>query len=348
MEEDNLNENKKAKKSKGFKIKKQDIWRYATFIALLLLVVSVITGNKGNNCNLGMVSADIAASNAVNFINNNMLQGEASAELVGLSESNGLYAINISIAGKDYTSYVTKDGKMLFTSGVEIKEIEKQNITPEDDTPENNDNNIPKKDKPVVELFIMSHCPFGTQIEKGFIPVAEKFKDKIDWEIKFVYYAMHGEREVNEQLLQHCIQQDNKDMYLSYLKCFLKDGSTESCLAENNIKKEDYKACLEETDAKYEISENLDDKTKWLSGRFPLFSIHKEENDKYGISGSPSFAINGVKVDGQGRSPQSMQETICNAFTDKPSECDDSLSSANPSSGFGYSESTGAATGSCD
>ena len=31
-------------------------------------------------------------------------------------------------------------------------------------------------------------------------------KDKIDFELKFVYYAMHGEEEIDEQLRQHCIE----------------------------------------------------------------------------------------------------------------------------------------------
>ena len=37
----------------------------------------------------------------------------------------------------------------------------------------------PKKEKPEVELFVMSHCPFGTQIEKGMLPVARLLGDKI-------------------------------------------------------------------------------------------------------------------------------------------------------------------------
>ena len=28
-----------------------------------------------------------------------------------------------------------------------------------------------KLEKPIVEAFVMSHCPFGTQIEKGMLPV---------------------------------------------------------------------------------------------------------------------------------------------------------------------------------
>ncbi|MBU3941884.1 MAG: hypothetical protein KKF74_03150, partial [Nanoarchaeota archaeon] len=49
---------------------------------------------------------------------------------------------------------------------------------------------MPKKDKPEVELFVMSHCPYGTQIEKGMLPVARLLGDKIDFNIRFCSYAM--------------------------------------------------------------------------------------------------------------------------------------------------------------
>ncbi|MEM2131153.1 MAG: GILT family protein, partial [Candidatus Woesearchaeota archaeon] len=71
-----------------------------------------------------------------------------------------------------------------------------------------------KKDKPEVQLFVMSHCPFGTQMEKGILPVVELLGNKIDFKVRFVYYAMHGEVEVKEQLRQYCIQKEQQDKYL--------------------------------------------------------------------------------------------------------------------------------------
>jgi len=73
-----------------------------------------------------------------------------------------------------------------------------------------------KKDVPEVELFVMSHCPYGTQMEKGILPVVELLGDKIDFKIRFVYYAMHGEKEVNEEARQYCIQKEQKDKFISY------------------------------------------------------------------------------------------------------------------------------------
>ena len=72
-----------------------------------------------------------------------------------------------------------------------------------------------KADKPKVELFVMSHCPYGTQAEKGMIPVVELLKDKISFEVKFVDYAMHGKKELDEQLRQYCIQKEQKAKFLT-------------------------------------------------------------------------------------------------------------------------------------
>ena len=83
---------------------------------------------------------------------------------------------------------------------------------------------VKKNDKPTVELFVMSHCPYGTQIEKGIIPAIEALGDKVDFNLKFCSYAMHGEQELREELNQYCIQKEQKDKLLPYLKCFLKEG----------------------------------------------------------------------------------------------------------------------------
>ena len=110
---------KHKKKSTKFKIKKSDMWRYATFICIVLLVILIV--NKTET-----VSAEKAGNIALNYINTNLLQPGNSAELNSVTETNGVYAIDISINGQAYTSYVTKDGKMLFTQeGIDMtKEVE--------------------------------------------------------------------------------------------------------------------------------------------------------------------------------------------------------------------------------
>lgn len=54
----------------------------------------------------------------------------------------------------------------------------------------------------------MSHCPYGLQMEKGIIPVVETLGDSIDFQVKFCDYAMHGQTELDEQVLQYCIMKE--------------------------------------------------------------------------------------------------------------------------------------------
>ncbi|HPO05776.1 MAG TPA: hypothetical protein PLQ36_01565 [Candidatus Gracilibacteria bacterium] len=195
-------------------------------------------------------------------------------------------------------------------------------------------NNIPKTDKPQVELFVMSHCPYGLQMEKGIIPAIETLGDKVNFQVKFCDYAMHGQKELDEQTLQHCIMQTEGSKYLSYLKCFIQSGETDSCLAEVAISRDNLQNCIASTDSQYKINENYQNKTGEWKGEFPPFDIFKAENQKYKIQGSPSLVINGQEVD-SGRDSHNLLKTICRGFQNPPAECEASLDSNSPAAGFG-------------
>lgn len=200
-----------------------------------------------------------------------------------------------------------------------------------------------KKAVPEVELFIMSHCPYGTQTEKGMLPVMQLLGDKADIKVKFVDYAMHDKKELDEQLVQYCIQEEQESKYLTYLECFLEEGNTDECLAETKIDTDDLDKCVLATDNEFKVTELYNDKSTWSGGRFPQFNIHKVENEKYGIKGSPGLAVNGVKIDSFGRDPASLLTIVCQAFKEKPAECDEPLNSASPSAGFGFNAASAAA-----
>jgi hypothetical protein len=221
----------------------------------------------------------------------------------------------------------------LFPTAIELDE-EVQNTEGDDEV---EPQEVPKSDKPDVELFVMSHCPYGTQMEKGIIPVVETLGDKIDFEIKFVNYAMHGGTEVYEQLRQYCIEEEQNDKYLEYLKCFLRDGDTgETCLDEVNIDKEKLKACEARVDEEFKVTELLEDEASWAGGRFPQFNTHADLNAKYGVQGSPTLVINSEVVS-TSRDSASLLGVVCNAFNEQPEECTNTeLSSTNPDPGFGY------------
>jgi glutaredoxin len=228
--------------------------------------------------------------------------------------------------------YITKDGVSLFLSQPvdTTEEIEIPTVQPAQQ-------DIPKSDKPEVELFVMSYCPYGTQAEKGIIPAVRALGGNIDFKVRFVYYAMHGEKEVTEQTRQYCIQEEQNDKLLDYLACFLGDGESEPCLTEANIDTAKLDLCVEAADSEFEITANLEDEEKWLNGRYPKFNTDADLNSEYGVSGSPTLVINGNKVSSS-RDSASYLATICSAFNEAPEACSEELSSATPSAGFGYSE----------
>ena len=304
-------------------------WILSTFVFGVLAIVLIFTsfGSAG-------VSSDSAGNNFVDFINS---RGGAQIELVSAEEfGSDLYELTLLAEGQEVPAHVTKDGKYFVQFLYDLSEAEEP-ATPTGDVTAPIEYDVPKVAKPVVDLFIMSYCPFGTQAEKGIIPVLELLGDKVDANIRFVNYAMHPTYgEVEEQLNQYCIQEEQKDKYLPYLRCFLTEGDSESCLAEASIDADMLSSCYEETDNEFNVLANLEDTSSWLNGRYPKFMVDNDLNLEYGVQGSPTFVVNGIKLDKHGRDSASYLKTICDAFSDSPEECLAEVSNVAPSSGFGW------------
>ncbi len=175
-----------------------------------------------------------------------------------------------------------------------------------------------KSDKPKVDLFVMSQCPFGTQAEKWFLEVMNKFKGLADVNIKFVQYTMHGKKEADENIRQYCIKKEQNDKFTKYLACYLKAWDTESCQKEVWIDSTKLAKCFKETDKKFAISNKFDGSTQ-----YPEFSINKDEALKAWVQGSPTLVIEWVKVDWVGRNARAYAEVICKAFNKAPAICND-------------------------
>lgn len=187
--------------------------------------------------------------------------------------------------------------------------------------------NAPKSDKPVAEVFVMSYCPYGIQMEQAFLPVMDLLKDKADIKIKFVSYAMHGQKELEENTRQYCIQGEQSDKYVAYLKCFVESQNASTCLSKAGVNASKLQSCVDSTNKKFGIMDKFKDQSTWLSGQYPLYPIYDDLNQKYGVEGSPTVVINGSQVS-VGRSPEAVKQAICAAFNKAPSECSTSLGSA--------------------
>ncbi|MDA3839548.1 MAG: hypothetical protein PF572_00520 [Patescibacteria group bacterium] len=310
------------------------------FLGLMsILVLSACATQKEKTLTL-----EEAKVKANDFIANNLVQPGTEISIKEVVEEAGLYKVVVNLPdGQEIDSYLSMDGKKFFPQVMDIEETEAataDKTNGEQAAAQSVD--VPKTEKPVVEAFVMSHCPYGTQIEKGLIPVIKTLGDKADIQIKFVSYAMHGEKELDEELRQYCIMEEQSDKYLSYLECFLEDDNYERCLGENNINTRTLNTCVTATDKEFKVKELFADKTTWSGGSYPQFNIHKDENLAYGVKGSPTLVINGTTASA-GRDSASLLAAVCAGFEVEPEECSTELSSASPSAGFGFG-ATGAAT----
>jgi len=302
--------------------KKKNDWKILSAIlgiVIIILLAYLIYSKSGFNS----ISGETAGNKLVEYLNTKTGGG---VEYLGAEDMGGnLYAVSVTYQGQTIPVYITKDGKYFVQGAIPMDET----AATADPTQTQQPANVPKNDKPVAELFVMTHCPYGTQAEKGFIPAIKNLGTKADAKIRFVHYFMHGDKEEKETYNQVCIREEQNAKYLDYLSCFLASTGTEAdstkCLDTAKIDKAKLTACLANNNTKAK----------------QYYTIDKQLSEKYGVQGSPTLVINGAQAD-SGRDAKSMSATICNAFNTAPAECSAQLSSAAPSPGFGTG--TGTAT----
>lgn len=205
---------------------------------------------------------------------------------------------------------------------------------------------VPKSDKPKVELFVMSYCPFGLQMQKAYLPVMELLQDEAEMDIKFVSYIMHEKQEIDENTRQYCIQKEQNGKFIDYLKCFTGKDDYKGCLKASGVNEASMNACIAKADKDFGISVKYEDRTSWLNGRFPVYPIHADLNQKYSVQGSPTLIVNGVEVS-SARNPEAVKQLVCASFNNPPDLCEQVLSAAPASSGFGTGVGTDNASAGC-
>ncbi len=189
-----------------------------------------------------------------------------------------------------------------------------------------------KVDKPKAELFIMSYCPYWLQAQKWYIEVMEKMKDVADVSIRFVPYLMHWPSEWEENIVQHCIQKEQNDKYIPYLKCFLKEKwKEEECRKEVSVDDTKLQACITTTKKDIDYDAKLANAWTW----YPEFNIDDQEAKEYGVQWSPSFVINWIKVDSW-RSAKAYADIICSTFKEKPEVCNEEFTSTSYDPSFWF------------
>lgn len=289
--------------------------------------------------NFGM-SKDAIAKNTVGYINKNLLQSGQTAELVSYSEESGLIKIKIEIGSQSFNSYVTKDGKFLFPE----PPISLPSLSPKSDQnsqaeTKQNPANLTKVDKPLLEAYVVSGCPYGLQMQRAMTDAAKNVPS-LAQNIKVRYIgaisdntitAMHGPEEAAENLRQICIRDEQNSKYWNYISCYVKKaagtmangmpiGDTKTCQATAGIDTAKLNSCVK--DANRGLAYAKED--------FVLDS-------KYNIQGSPTLILNGTQISEDafgGRSSDSMRNIVCSSYLNPPDFCKTKLNTAPAATSF--------------
>lgn len=312
---------------------RENPWILATLVlgvlSIVLLTTTLFGGITGN-----AISANSAGEKLLQFYESAGITG---LSIESINEFSGLYEVNLNYKGDIIPVYMTKDGKNL------IPESSVSPLEPTSDTNTDTDTStgteVQKSDKPKVELYVFTYCPYGLQMEKAMIPVVNLLKDKIDFKIRQIG-AMHGEYEKIEAERQLCIEKNYPAKFLDYVLAFAEDTSIGDCRGDA--------ACvapkLNSLYAKLGIDASKINSCMASDGE-KLYNAEVSNSDSEGVSGSPTLIINGVQTQSS-RSPEAIKGAICSAFNNIPSECSQTLSTSQASAGFGSSASSSTSTGS--
>ncbi len=186
--------------------------------------------------------------------------------------------------------------------------------------------------KPQIDFFVMSYCPYGNQAEEGIEPVFQLFKDKVDFNPRYVIYSnyggggpnycideennlcsMHGIVELNQNIREACVEK-----HIGIAEWF------EFALAMNK------EATYKDADEKWEgvagkLGLDIDTIKKCFDEEGEaLMAADKELGDKLGVRGSPSVFIEGEAYSGA-RTPEAYKQGLCAAFDEPPTECNTKL-----------------------
>jgi hypothetical protein len=217
-------------------------------------------------------------------------------------------------------------------SDTENNEVEVLDASQQADTAPQPPEDIPTTDRPEVDLFVMSFCPYGNLAEETMYPVYELLKNDADINIHYVVNvqgdsisSLRGQPEVDQNSREVCVSE-----------IYGTDSMWEFMTAVNDTCGSDG-ACWETEANSLGISSA--DISNCVDNRgFDLMALEAQKTSEFGANASPTLFVNGVKdntnVYKYGE-PEAYKNMICSAFNEPPAVCDtvlENTTSANPGS----------------
>jgi len=243
-------------------------------------------------------------------------------EVTAVKETNGVYEFQLKMAEQTYTSYISKDGKLLFTSGVKLDEVGK---TPAASTTQAQTKltvkDLKKVDKATLTAFVVANCPYGIQTQRVYKKVLEEVPSMAEsLKIKYIgaiengkITAMHGDEEAKENLKQICIRDEQPALYWPYVNCYMQEGKTDACLTSAEVDVAMLTACTEDPKRGNAFAQK----------DFDLAN-------KFKVSGSPTLLLNDQQIvsefDFGGRVPNAIKALVCGGSTTPADYCSKDIS----------------------
>jgi hypothetical protein len=324
-----------------------------------------MVGASAQNTGLSGTESALSAGNVISeapvglaqkietFVNTNLI-GDPSVKVTVTDsgeEPLTVYSYNYEI---DQNGLVVEEGTFFSTEDNLI--IGNQFPLEETEPTDNNEPEEPttaytQSEEPVVDLFIMSFCPYGLQAVDAFNEPIKLLNDSISFNMGYVIYSdyasgyglnwedycydeeekycsMHGISELNEDVREMCIQKYQNDKFWPYMDLLVEDYLVGKVSYMN----------IEEKWKDYATAAGVD-----ISAVETCFNEEAEElleeqvflNQMYGVRGSPTAVINGTQYSGA-RTAEGFKTAICSSFLSAPEECELELN-----------DTTQAAAGSC-
>ena len=317
---DNKSETNKVPQKSGFEKVRSNPWIISTIVFAILSIVLIFSLNSSGGTGNTISEKDIRTK-VVTFFKTT--QG-IDITVNSVEKVSGIYQLNVSTSdGKKGTITMTGDGNYLGSmSNIKIilDSVNQQDTTQE--TPAE----VPKSDKPKVELFVMAYCPYGVKAETNIIPIVNLLKDKIDFNVRYIVsvsgttidtaQSLHGLTEAKQDAVQLIIKKNYASKFLAYLTAF-----NANCypLGYSDVSKAD--ACWKTEATKLGMNTQTIETAAYGSEGVALLKAEGDASNAAGASGSPTLIINGVESSSIYSGTEATQTAICGAFNKVPTEC---------------------------
>ncbi|MBN2094849.1 MAG: hypothetical protein JW727_02275 [Candidatus Aenigmarchaeota archaeon] len=337
----------------------------ALFIAGLIVGLAIgglmfsAMGSKEANTTADPAQLNAVGSKAVDFITANLISEGDTIVLLNVSpvENTGIYQVKVNYTSGPYSqiidSYATKDVELLCPSGIltaefeaMMQEQEQEQQQEEQKDPEEVCAQLAKAEKPVLEAYVVSNCPFGLQMQRIMYAIVQNTPEAAQYlTVRYMgevsngkVTSMHGDAEAQENLRQICIREEQSDKYWGYVGCYMQEGKSEDCLTSAKVDKAKLEECMSDASKGVEYAKE-----------------DFELSDKYQVTGSPTLIMNQERVsefdfavDGaDGRSAEAAKNLLCCGFNTKPAFCSTELAKTRAATMYSDGYDGAGSTGSC-